>query len=572
MSYQVSQNTYNGGQYGSVGTSYPNDSSAYTVTQLQPQQQQQRPQASPESYGNSPYGGQRRQGYSRQSGTSAEAQNTHSAQNIAANATTNAAQTLAARYDMSNPIKVLNVLKQLGPPESKEIAHLERVIERDAKHELLYQQQEKHRFRELRKKQVEAEFANQLRQLRQTHPALIFQEGYSGYGNSWTGNKPKLIYPRDRKRSRRISKELVVSREQYEYMANVPELLVPVRLEFEMDKYRLRDTFTWNLNDRSVSVAQFAENLLEDFAIPIHYAGTVANIISEQLGEFHPHAYVDITDPKYASQPDVYRDEDMRITIKLDITVGQHNLVDQFEWDMNCAENCPEEFAELTCAELALPGEFATAIAHSIREQTQLYTKTMFLVGHAFDGQLIEDEEVQREILPPVRPEAFVRTKTAVKEFAPVLYEISEQELDRQDKDRDREGRRKRRQGRAGRRGGPLLPDLHESVRTFRTPVYSQILPGGVDRNLEILRLHIKNLEESDEDDEGRPKRARYAAQLSQGSLLQQQQAKYMSPGRGALRLTEYSRHQSHEPERFIVKLKVPRLKVFLAQQINRRR
>ena len=54
---------------------------------------------------------------------------------------------------------------------------------------------------------------------------------------------------------------------------------------------------------------------------------------------------------------DTERDEDMRITIKLDITVGQHNLVDQFEWDINCPDNNPEKFAEVLCKELNLSGE-----------------------------------------------------------------------------------------------------------------------------------------------------------------------------------------------------------------------
>lgn len=31
-------------------------------------------------------------------------------------------------------------------------------------------------------------------------------------------------------------------------MVTQPEMLVPIRLEIDHDHYRLRDTFTWNLN------------------------------------------------------------------------------------------------------------------------------------------------------------------------------------------------------------------------------------------------------------------------------------------------------------------------------------
>lgn len=43
---------------------------------------------------------------------------------------------------------------------------------------------------------------------------------------------------------------------------------------------------------------------------------------------------------------------------QLDITVGHKALVDQFEWDINCTENSPEQFAEVLCSDLGLGGEF----------------------------------------------------------------------------------------------------------------------------------------------------------------------------------------------------------------------
>lgn len=37
------------------------------------------------------------------------------------------------------------------------------------------------------------------------------------------------------------------SKEQLRATAKVPEVLIPIRLDYEHEAYKLRDTFTWNL-------------------------------------------------------------------------------------------------------------------------------------------------------------------------------------------------------------------------------------------------------------------------------------------------------------------------------------
>lgn len=493
--------------------------------------------------------------------------------------------------------QVLSVLDKLPPPEDDDMKELEHVIRKDAENEK-EQAFTNYRYQKhLKRKRVEIEYYNQVLSLRQTKPGSIFDGGYSGYGNGWTGNQFRIVYPKERKRNKRQSRELMLTAAQLEQAAETVESLVPLRLDLEIDKYRLHDTFTWNINEKTISVAQFAENLIEDFHLPQHLTSNITSSINEQISDFHPHAFVDISEPKYASSK-AYRDEDMRITIKLDITVGQHNLVDQFEWDMNCPENNPEEFAEVLCRELNLSGEFITAIAHAIREQTQVYTKSLFLVGHAFDGTQVDDEDIRREFCPQVTD--CVRAKSHVKEFSPALFEIGESELDRQDRDRDRESRRKRRQGRAGRRGGPALPDFKELIRTFRTPVYSSILPGGVDRNDELIRKQQQAEEEEEEEEKpvvappvhrGRGRPAAHAAHMAiagqnpgpkpvgrpplhrNDSMHRQQssfsiKSNYNSPRHSSPmhQVTTPSAPGTGEKDTYVVKLKVRNLKQILAQ------
>ena len=41
-----------------------------------------------------------------------------------------------------------------------------------------------------------------------------------------------------------------------------------------------------------------------------------------------------------------------------------------------------------------------TAIAHSIREQVQIYQKSLFLVGHPSDGSAVQDDDLRMSLLP----------------------------------------------------------------------------------------------------------------------------------------------------------------------------
>ena len=50
-------------------------------------------------------------------------------------------------------------------------------------------------------------------------------------------------------------------------------------------------------------------------------------------------------------------------SIRLNVTIGNILLRDQFEWDINNPHNSPEDFAVSLCADLGLSAEFALPIA-----------------------------------------------------------------------------------------------------------------------------------------------------------------------------------------------------------------
>ena len=145
---------------------------------------------------------------------------------------------------------------------------------------------------------------------------------------------------------------------------------------------------------------------------------------------FYPFAFSDedALDPELPYS--AYKNDEMRVLIKLNITIGQHTLVDQFEWDINNPCNSPEDFAAAMARDLSLSGEFTTAIAHCIREQSQLFTKSLFSVGHPFDGRPVEDSDLVSAFLQTPLPSVF-RPQQQAKEYAPYMYELSEADLER---------------------------------------------------------------------------------------------------------------------------------------------
>jgi len=197
--------------------------------------------------------------------------------------------------------------------------------------------------------------------------------------------------------------------------SNSEEVLVPIRLDMEIDGQKLRDTFTWNKNESLVTPEQFAEILCDDLDLnPMTFVPAIAGSIRQQTEQFNTENILD--------------ESDQRVIIKLNVHVGNVSVVDQFEWDMSDPLNNPEDFSKRLCAELGLGGEFVTAISYSIRGQLSWHQRT-----YAFGENHLETVDI------PFRQSAEIETWT------PFLETLTDAEMEKKIRDQDRNTRRMRR-------------------------------------------------------------------------------------------------------------------------------
>lgn len=199
--------------------------------------------------------------------------------------------------------------------------------------------------------------------------------------------------------------------------AGQPEVLVPIRLDMELEGQKLRDTFTWNKHESMITPEQFAEILCDDLDLnPLPFVPAISLAIRQQIEAF-------------PMEPTILEDSfDQRVVIKLNVHVGNTSLVDQVEWDMSQKENNPEEFAMKLCAELGLGGEFVTAIAYSIRGQLSWHHRT-----YAFSEAPLATVEVP------------FRATGDADAWAPFLETLTDAEMEKKIRDQDRNTRRMRR-------------------------------------------------------------------------------------------------------------------------------
>ncbi|KAJ3019630.1 Snf5- protein 1 [Thoreauomyces humboldtii] len=221
------------------------------------------------------------------------------------------------------------------------------------------------------------------------------------------------------------------NRQQLSDLAERTVQLVPVRLDLDVEGVKLRDQFTWNLNETLMTPEQFAQLLADDFDSPYapQFIPLVADEIRRQVQNYGAAVEEDPAADGAPRMKDDVTDEssygEIRIVIKLDLHVGILYLRDQFEWPLfSTSSLTPEEFAKQLAADLGVGGEFVPVIAHAVREQVCF-------------ARMNWDDATPA---PPVRGRPF-RGENVEDEWEPELRELTEAELERNAREKERSTR-----------------------------------------------------------------------------------------------------------------------------------
>ena len=295
------------------------------------------------------------------------------------------------------------------------------------------------------------------------------------------------------------------SEQQVEQAALLPEILVPIKLDMDIDSSRrLKDTFLWNVNETLITPDHFAMTMCMDLDLPLNpFSAQIAAAIRNQVEEYTSVAVVPL--PEGA---------EFRTIVRLEICLRKWLFVDRFEWDISSISPLapaqtqptqhaapqqlseqqsqsqagssvqtpappqqggekavitttsapphpmltPEAFARATCADLGLTGEFIPTITSAIYEASLLHKKTL-LDSHA-------------PLTPPENDAAFsaeagwrIDQEGLGAGWAPRMIALTREDLEKREGDRERQVRRLRREaGRYGVPGGSVFGDLGGGV------------------------------------------------------------------------------------------------------------
>ncbi|GAC94998.1 hypothetical protein PHSY_002571 [Pseudozyma hubeiensis SY62] len=240
--------------------------------------------------------------------------------------------------------------------------------------------------------------------------------------------------------------------------AGKSEILVPIKIDLEAEQYRIKDSFTWNMNERLISPHHFAKLLLEDLDIPVEpYATQIMNMINQQIDdatgvadiEMEPAAGGVWASARFASKqgelalPESERsqydpdeeatkegrpwnwglersdeeqrrwrkqmakrldagqglgdfEDDLRVIVDYEVQILRHMLRDRLEWDL-CSPLTPESFARKLCDDLGLSGEAQALIANSVREQLINHKRAALELQLGGSGRVLKDKEKEIE-------------------------------------------------------------------------------------------------------------------------------------------------------------------------------
>ncbi|KAF7723118.1 SWI SNF, matrix associated, actin dependent regulator of chromatin, sub b, member 1 [Apophysomyces ossiformis] len=238
-----------------------------------------------------------------------------------------------------------------------------------------------------------------------TAAAAVAAAGGAGGGG---GGTPTPAPPAELPKIVRKKNHIYPGIADLERASSMEEVLVPIRLDIDLEDVKLRDVFLWNMNEQFLTPEKFAEILCEDLELPtFKFVPLIAESIRTQVLDFETIHEVELPA------------EGIRVVINLDLQIGKVNLRDRFEWDLdNIGNNAPEVFSRQLASELGVGGEYVSIIAHAIREQLYKHKR-----------QLVDEYGLENEFAEPLS--SGFRGIEDANHWTPQMEVLSNEELEK---------------------------------------------------------------------------------------------------------------------------------------------
>lgn len=249
--------------------------------------------------------------------------------------------------------------------------------------------------------------------------------------------------------------------------------LVPIRIDVETEHHRIRDCFTWNLNERLITPEEFAARFCRDVDIaPEVYSSQISDSIKTQVSEHQGLLLIDVeededdvdeeeddddeeerqrrakkvkVDAKREEGPKV--ESDCRVFLNLDLQIYTYNLRDRIEWDIGSNELTPEQFTKHYCAELGLTGEAHVIIATALHEELLRAKREAIEMGWLGPGAGVDFGDGTGRLRQdrPRKLQTVWRNWNERDECGPSLLMMNMDEIEKKEVERIRVARRMRR-------------------------------------------------------------------------------------------------------------------------------
>jgi chromatin structure-remodeling complex subunit SFH1 len=270
-----------------------------------------------------------------------------------------------------------------------------------------------------------------------------------------------------------------------------------------MPAFRIKDTFLWNLHEALATPEEFAMGFVRDLDLPNPQAMTLAisNQIRQQLEEYagvalHPLFQSTQSKPALTSQTNPSRDvsatpvptqaatpdnraigvsvtkealvndsilnpdDAYRCLINLNINLQNRLYTDKFEWSLLHPPGMAEEFAQITCADLGLGGEWVGAIAHGIYEAVLKLKKEVCESGGMISSMGGLGNEIDNQAANGTEAGWRYDPEGLGDEWEPKVETLSKEEIEKREGDRERQIRRLRRETARFSSTAGITPDM----------------------------------------------------------------------------------------------------------------